>query len=133
VAAAFDPIGGGHFRASYRAVRRGGTMVGYGQSAAFRDGRARLRTGAWGMLGGILAPKLIPDGRSTVFYNAWALEKSQPQAYAEDLAAVLRLLAERRIEPVIAQTLPLTNAAQAHDLLERSAVRGKLVLTCAGE
>jgi NADPH:quinone reductase-like Zn-dependent oxidoreductase len=92
-----------------------------------------MRTGAWGMLGGILAPKLMPDGRSTVFYNAWALEKSQPQAYAEDLAAVLRLLAERRIEPVIAQTLPLANAAQAHDLLERSAVRGKLVLTCAGQ
>jgi NADPH:quinone reductase-like Zn-dependent oxidoreductase len=131
-AAAFDPIGGGHFRASYRALRRGGHLVGYGQSAAYREGRPRLRTGAWGMLGGIVAPKLIPDGRTTVFYNAWSLEKPQPEAYAEDLAAVLRLLADKQIQPVIAEALPLAKAAKAHELLERSAIRGKLVLTCAG-
>jgi NADPH:quinone reductase len=131
-AAAFDPIGGGHFRDSYRALRHGGHMVGYGQSAAFRDGRPRMRTGAWGMLGGIVLPKLVPDGKSTVFYNAWSLEKRQPEAYAEDLATVMRLLANKDIQPVIAETMPLTKAAQAHDLLERSAVRGKLVLTCAG-
>ncbi|HEY7432644.1 MAG TPA: medium chain dehydrogenase/reductase family protein [Streptosporangiaceae bacterium] len=132
VSAVFDPIGGGHFRASYRALRRGGHMIGYGQSAAFRDGQARLRTGAWGMLGGIVAPKLIPDRRSTTFYNAWALEKSSPHAYAEDLGTVMRLLADHRIQPVIAETIPLAKAARAHELLERAAVRGKLVLTCAG-
>ncbi len=130
VAAVFDPIGGNHFRRSYRALRPGGKMIGYGQSDALRDGKARMPVGAWGMLGGIVAPKLIPDGRTTTFYNAWSLEKSQPEAYRKDLGTVLGLLAARQIQPVIGETLPLAEAAKAHELLERSAVRGKIVLTC---
>lgn len=130
VAAAFDPIGGNHFRRSYRTLARGGMMIGYGQSDALRDGKKRPQVGAWGMLGGIVLPKLIPDGRSTTFYNAWRLEKSQPQVYREDLGAVLGLLASRRIEPVIADTVPLAEAAKAQELLEAGAVRGKIVLIC---
>jgi NADPH:quinone reductase-like Zn-dependent oxidoreductase len=129
VAAAFDPIGGSHFLRSYRAVRRGGKMIAYGQSSAMRDGKARMRAGAWGMLSGIVAPKLIPDQRSAVFYNAWSLEKRQPDAYRDDLSHVIRLLASGQIRPVVAETLPLAQAAKAHELLESSAVRGKIVLT----
>lgn len=129
VAAAFDPIGGGHFRASYRALRRGGTLVGFGQSAAFANGKARMRTGAWGMIGGITIPKLIPDGKKTVFYNAWSLEKTVPAAYREDLAAIMGLLASGQVAPVIARVMSLDDAARAHELLEAGAVAGKIVLT----
>jgi NADPH:quinone reductase-like Zn-dependent oxidoreductase len=130
VSAVFDPIGGNHFRRSYRALRRGGKMIAYGQSDAMRDGKARRRVGAWGMLGGIVAPMLRPDGKSAVFYNAWSLEKSQPEAYRADCEAILRLLAEKQVRPVIAETLPLEDAAKAHEMLERGHVTGKIVLTC---
>jgi len=123
-----DAIGATHFWRSYRVLRRGGRLIGYGQSRAFRDGRADRLAGAVGFLGGIMLPKLWPDGRSTVFYNAWSLEKSQPHAYAEDLAEVVRLLDAGEIAPVVARTMPLREAAQAHRLLERSAVVGKIVL-----
>jgi NADPH:quinone reductase-like Zn-dependent oxidoreductase len=133
VAAAFDPVGGGHFRASYRTLGDGGTLVAFGQSAAFADGKARMRTGAWGMLGGIVAPKLIPDGKTAVFYNAWSLEKKEPLAYREDLGTIMSLLEGGQIEPVMAETLPLDDAAKAHELLESGVIRGKIVLTCAPE
>ncbi|MGW0736588.1 medium chain dehydrogenase/reductase family protein [Streptomyces sp. NPDC002851] len=128
VDAALDPIGGAHFNRSYATLRRGGILIGYGQSAALVDGKAKLSIGARGMLGGIFGPKLLPDGRRTLFYNAWSLEKKQPHAYREDLLEVVRLLDEGTIAPVIADVLPLSQAGQAHKLLEESAVRGKIVL-----
>ena len=128
--AVLDPIGGyEHWRRSYIALRKGGILIAYGQNAALRDGKARSLEGAIGFLGGLVVPKLIPDGKSTIFYNAWSLEKSHPEAYREDLSEVLWLLANGEVKPVIDQTLPLPEAARAHELLEERKVVGKIVLT----
>jgi NADPH:quinone reductase-like Zn-dependent oxidoreductase len=131
VDAVFDPIGGTHFRRSYRLLRPGGRLVAYGQNDALRNGRNNLRVGAIGFLGGVVAPKLVPDGRQTGFYNAWSLEKSQPQAYREDLTEVLAQLAAGRITPRSTSVLPLREAAKAFQALE-DGVAGKIVLDCAG-
>jgi NADPH:quinone reductase len=128
VDAAFDAVGGSNFFRSYRAVRRGGILVGYGQSKALRAGKAHRPTAIGGFVGGLILPKLIPDGRTTTFYNAWSLERKFPGAYREDLAAVFRLLADGNIRPVVARILPLGQAAQAQGLLERAEVSGKVVL-----
>jgi NADPH:quinone reductase len=129
VDAAFDPIGGGHFWRSYAVLRRGGRLVAYGQNDALRNGKRNLLVGMQGFLGGIILPKLRPDGKLTGFYNAWSLEKSQPAAYREDLAEVLNLLSADKIAPREVTTLPLRDAEEAFRRLEQG-VTGKLVLTC---
>jgi NADPH:quinone reductase-like Zn-dependent oxidoreductase len=129
VDAAFDPMGGGHFWRSYAVLGRGGRLVAYGQNNALRDGKRNLLVGMQGFLGGIILPKLRPDGKATGFYNAWSLEKSQPAAYREDLAEVLTLLSADKIAPREVSTLPLRDAAEAFRRLE-AGVTGKLVLTC---
>jgi NADPH:quinone reductase-like Zn-dependent oxidoreductase len=133
VYAAFDAIGGAHFNKSSSVVSRGGIMVAYGQSAALVDGRGRKAIGARGFLGGIVLPKLVPNGKRTLFYNAWSLEKSHPDAYREDMATVLDLLAQGKIAPIIAKTVPLEQAPDAQRLLERGSVGGKIVLTTGSE
>jgi NADPH:quinone reductase-like Zn-dependent oxidoreductase len=125
----FDPVGGSHFRRSYRALRRGGSLIAYGQSEAYRGGQARKLVGAWGFLGGIVLPKLIPDGKTTLFYNAWSLEKKDPQAYREDIGVILELLAKGKIGPSAIERLPLESAVTAHEVLERGTPTGKIVLT----
>jgi len=100
-------------------------MVGYGQSAALVDGKPNMLIGARGFLGGIVLPKLVPNGKRTVFYNAWSLEET----YREDLATVLALLADGKIEPVVASTMPLADAVEAQRALEQGTVQGKIVLT----
>jgi NADPH:quinone reductase-like Zn-dependent oxidoreductase len=40
----------------------------------------------------------------------------------------VKLLREHRIHPVVAERLPLSEARRAHEMLERSAAKGKLVL-----
>jgi NADPH:quinone reductase-like Zn-dependent oxidoreductase len=128
--AAFDHIGGTHFWRSYRLLGSGGQLVGYGQNAALRsDGKPNMRVGAIGFIGGIAGPKLIPDGRRTVFYNAWSLEKKQPTAYREDLSTVLDLASAGSIAPRSITVLPLEEAAEAFRLLEKGA-QGKIVLDC---
>jgi len=130
--AAFDHIGGTHFWRSYGLLRRGGHLVAYGQNAVLRNGRPNMLVGAVGFLGGIAAPKLVPDGRRTVFYNAWLLEKEQPSAYREDLTRVLALLAAGKISARSVTVLPLRQAPEAFRSLEAGAT-GKLVLSCTGE
>jgi len=51
-----------------------------------------------------------------------------PEWYREDFGALLELLREGRIHPVVAERLPLSDARRAHELLESSADKGKLVL-----
>ena len=41
---------------------------------------------------------------------------------------LLELLRAGKIHPVVAERLPLTDARRAHELLERTAATGKLVL-----
>ncbi|HEX3784196.1 MAG TPA: medium chain dehydrogenase/reductase family protein [Pseudonocardiaceae bacterium] len=129
VHAVFDAIGGSHFNRSSSVLAKGGILVGYGQSAVLVNGKPNMLIGARGFLGGIMLPKLVPNGKRSVFYNAWSLEKTQPQAYREDLTAVLQLLADGKIVPPVAKTLPLEGAADAQRMLEQGSVTGKIVLT----
>jgi NADPH:quinone reductase-like Zn-dependent oxidoreductase len=59
-----------------------------------------------------------------------AEKKKQPEQFHEDLSRLLAMLEEKLIQPVIAQRLPLREAARAHELLERASVSGKIVLMC---
>jgi NADPH:quinone reductase-like Zn-dependent oxidoreductase len=51
-----------------------------------------------------------------------------PEQFREDFRALLELLRRGKIHPVVAQRMPLQEARHAHELLERSAGVGKLVL-----
>jgi NADPH:quinone reductase-like Zn-dependent oxidoreductase len=125
--AVFDHIGGTQFWRSYSLLRRGGRLVAYGQNDALRGGKPNPVIGAIGFLGGIAAPKLLPDRRSTTFYNAWALEKSHPHAYREDLSTLLELIAAGKIAPRSVTVLPLREAREAFRTLEEGA-QSKIVL-----
>jgi NADPH:quinone reductase-like Zn-dependent oxidoreductase len=69
--------------------------------------------------------KLIPDGKQVQTTpdlskdNAW---------YRATLAKLLDLLAAGKIDPLVAERIPLAEAARAHELLERGGYAGKVVL-----
>ncbi len=130
VDAVFDPIGGLNFLRSYRSLRAGGHLIAYGVSQACKNGR-RNRLTAIGSFLSVKLLGLVPTRKAATFYTASSLEKSQPAAYRKDLTAVLELLARKEIQPLIAERLPLADAALAHNLLSRSSVSGKIALTCA--
>jgi NADPH:quinone reductase-like Zn-dependent oxidoreductase len=128
VDAVFDPIGGRNWMRSYRALGRGGRFVGYGMSAAIEGGRRNTLLAAtsfvWLGVVGVL------PGKSARWYSITTEKKKNPQFFREDLTQLLGMLREKLIRPVIAERLPLREAARAHELLEHASVSGKIVLMC---
>jgi NADPH:quinone reductase-like Zn-dependent oxidoreductase len=73
--------------------------------------------------------KLIPGGKQTSMSSEIAsFNESHPGWYLETLAELLDLLAEGKIKPVVAERIPLVEAARAHERLERGGYAGKVVL-----
>jgi NADPH:quinone reductase-like Zn-dependent oxidoreductase len=147
---ALDGLGGAVSLRSFRALRPGGRLVLYGHYATLARGRKSRRawidwyaTTAAVALCGLLAPR-----RRVLAYRIQRLRDSRqwlpvagrrparlvgggprnPQWFREDFSALLDLLRGDKIHPGVAARLPLIEARRAHEMLERSAATGKLVL-----
>jgi NADPH2:quinone reductase len=120
---AFDAIGGANIRKCVRAVRRGGTVVGYGFMAV--DGRLPQAR----MFFDVFAGSRL-RGRRGTFYGISLLYRKDKKPFLEDLPKILALVARRNIAPVISAVFPLRDASKALELLATGTVEGKIVLTC---
>jgi len=132
VDAVFDAVGGMNWWRSYKTLRSagkgsGGKLIGYGMSSVIERGKAsKLRGAASFALLGLLGA--LPDGKVARWYSITSEKKKHPEWFPEDLAHLLRLLAEKKIHPHVAERLPLREAQRANDLIEHAKVSGKIVL-----
>jgi NADPH:quinone reductase len=140
---AFDGIGSTtrHLWRSFKTLRSGGKVVAYGMPSTLRGGRlggvrgqrlrglVRLRGLATiGIF--VAATYLIPGKRRTTPYSIQWLKRLRPAWYREDLIALFELLRQGKIEPIVAERIPLEEVAHAHELLGSGSVIGKIVLLC---
>ncbi len=136
----FDPIGGAHLWRSRKALRPGGRVVAYGLTGSLRGGRL-----ASGPSGGrhrfreiaifgvyIVGGWLFPGRRRVVPYSIQWLKRLRPALFRQDLLALLDLLKQQKIKPLIAQRFPLAEARHAQELLGKGGMTGKIVLVCNG-
>jgi len=136
VDAVFDPIGGLHLWHSRKALRPGGTVVGYGLRSSLRgEGLASGRPGRRQRFGGtalfglyIAGGWLLPGRKRLVPYSIQTLKRLQPEFFRQDLIALFDLLQQKQIKPLIAHRFPLVEARRAHELLGAGGVTGKIVL-----
>jgi NADPH2:quinone reductase len=128
----FDGIGTKSLRRSYKTLRTGGRLIGYGFGSTMKDGHRRTYQIASSILNWInlLALNLIPYKRKVIPYSIQTLKRRRPAWFREDLQILLNLLKQEKIKPIIAARMPLNEAAKAHELLETGAVTGKIVLVC---
>jgi NADPH2:quinone reductase len=130
VLAAFDPIGGAHWKRSYAALAPTGSLVCYGFYDALSGGRRDLVGAARAFLAmpRFTPLKLFTDNRSIVPYIVTAWRDRRRALFRQDLLTLFTLLAERRIAPVVAERVPLAEAGRAQDLLGNAKAAGKIVL-----
>lgn len=136
VDAVFDPIGGRHLWRSRKALRAGGSVVGYGLITSIRgegltSGRPGRRdrfrgTAAFGLY--IAGGWLLPGRKRVVPYSIQTLKRLKPEWFRQDLIALFDLLRQEKVKPLIARRIPLADAKQAHELLGQGGVIGKIVL-----
>ena len=138
-----DSLGGPISLRSFRALRPGGRLVVFGRYDTLKDGHkdwpAVIKwyaaiAAVW------LWDKLSPRRRVSAYHvqkyrdratrrdGAVGGEPMDPEQFREDFGVLVELLREGKIHPVVAERLPLTDARHAHELLESSAAKGKLVL-----
>ena len=140
VDAVFDPIGGAHLWESRRALRPGGRVVGYGLMTSLRgEGLASSRPGRRRRFRGtavfalyIAGGWILPGRKRVIPYSIQTLKRLKPAFFRQDLIALLDLLRQKKLKPVIARRLPLVEARQAHELLGKGGVAGKIVLVTGG-
>jgi NADPH:quinone reductase-like Zn-dependent oxidoreductase len=136
----FDGIGGTHIWRSREALRPGGRVVAYGLTSSLRGGRlASGRPGRRHRFRGIAifglyitGSWLFPGRKRVVPYSIQWLKRLRPALFRQDLIALFDLLQQRKIKPLIAQRLPLSEARHAHELLGKGGVTGKIVLVPNG-
>ena len=136
----FDGIGGTHIWRSRKALRPGGRVVAYGLTSSLRGGRlASGRSGRRRRFHGIrifglyiAGGWLLPGRKRVVPYSIQWLKRLRPARFRQDLIALFDLLQQQQIKPLIAQRFPLAEVRQAHELLEKGGVTGKIVLVRNG-
>jgi NADPH:quinone reductase and related Zn-dependent oxidoreductases len=111
----YDPVGGAVFDASLRAVAP--------------DGRILLIGFASGEVPQIPANILLVKNVTAIGYWWGAYRRLAPQRVRDSLAECVDWWAEGKLKPHVSRTLPLSEAAQALDLLKSRAATGKVVLT----
>jgi len=133
----FDGIGGTHMWRSRKALRPGGRVVAYGLTSSLRGGRLasgrRHRYHGIAIFGLYIAGGwLLPGRKRVVPYSIQWLKRLRPALFRQDLIALLDLLKQQKIKPLIAQRFPLVEARHAHELLGKGGMTGKIVLVRNG-
>ncbi len=144
-----DGLGGGLSLRSFRALRPGGRLIVFGAYSTLVDGRRswpqwiKWYAATVGVaLRGVLSPrrKVLPyriqklhEGHQVIPMGSRRPPlvgggPRHPDRYREDFAALLELLREGKIHPVVAERLPLAEASRAHEMLGATASKGKIVL-----
>jgi NADPH:quinone reductase-like Zn-dependent oxidoreductase len=128
VDAVFDHIGGPSIARSFSLLGRGGTLVSY---AMLKDSGPMVPA-FLALLGQLAWLHLAPNGRRAGFFDVWGGHLVRPRRFrarlAQDLTAVLALLADGTLRPQVAARMPLTEIHAAVRLAESRTIVGKVVL-----
>jgi NADPH:quinone reductase-like Zn-dependent oxidoreductase len=101
-------------------LRRGGTVVSYGEPAGFST--------LFRILARLIRVNLWPNGKSFKLYGTSSYFLFNRGPFLQDWAVLFNLLEEGKIRPVIAAKFPILEAAEANTLLESGRVTGNVVL-----
>lgn len=144
-----DGLGGRLSIRSFRALKPRGRLVVFGHYSTLSNGHKSWRGwGEWYAATATVAAWALVTRRRVMAYRIQRLHEGRQllpvsrrsaaplvgggprnnEWYREDFQALLSLLREHRIHPVVAERLPLSEARHAHELLLSAAETGKLVL-----
>ncbi|QUQ68680.1 medium chain dehydrogenase/reductase family protein [Kutzneria sp. CA-103260] len=131
VDAVFDHVGGSGIKTSWSMLGRGGSLVSYG-TAATRDQSGNAKLPVLALIGRLLLWNVLPNGRSTTFFNIWAGSKRNAVKHRAqlraDLEAVFAQLSAGVITARIARVFPLSDISDAVRYAESGTAAGKVVV-----
>ena len=113
----FNGMGEEYINQGMKLLRRGGVFVHYGGPQSF--------SGFLLLLVKLGLYTLLPNGKAIKGYGTHRVNFG---LLKQDWQALFKLLEEGKIKPIIAERLPILQAARANELLESGKVTGNIVL-----
>lgn len=120
-----DPIGGRHLDRSWGLVGPGGALVATAAMSALQGGSALATVTGFAKL---WLRDRLPNGRRATLFDIAAFNRSHPDAFGNDLAALVALYQSGQVDPLVGASFLLNDAADAQTELLRSRARGRVVL-----
>jgi len=120
--AVFDPFGGDHFKRSIKTLNKKGKLVAFGAYNANTQMdliKSFLRVQIW---------NFTPWIPSTNFYSIGSWHKKHHDWFESDLNKLFALLSENKLKPQISRTIKIEQAQEAHELIEKGGLKGKLII-----
>jgi NADPH:quinone reductase-like Zn-dependent oxidoreductase len=132
VDAVFDTISFSNFQRSFACLNATGYLVAYGVYQA-TIGTQQKQVGkvlreVLPFFAAKLWWRLTQPKKRSAFYIITAERKKHPEQFKQDLGTLLAWAAAGKLQPIVAARLPLAQAAQAHEMVEKAQTRGKIVL-----
>ncbi|MFH8291267.1 zinc-binding alcohol dehydrogenase family protein [Streptomyces sp. NPDC018059] len=112
---ALDPVGGDTFRQSLAALAGFGRLVSFGNAS----GAEPWRVGQ---------PELFPGAHTVSAFSILTLAQSAPEALRALAGRAFRLVADGTVTLPVTAEFPLSEAAEAHRLMDGRTTTGKLLL-----
>ncbi len=125
----FDTIGGKNWSRSYRCVKKGGVLVAFG-ALQLTTGQEKVPSLLLGFFKLLVGWRLLPDGRSSLFYNIHTRRKKFPEEFRADVMALFELLQAGKLKPAIAEVVPLDDVVAVHRRIDNAEIAGKVVFDC---
>ena len=117
------------FRISSR-PNRSRNLVAFG-ALQLTTGQEKVPSLLFGFFKLLVGWRLLPDGRSSLFYNIHTRRKKLPQEFNADVVALFNLLKAGKLKPAIADVVPLDDVVAVHRRIDNAEIAGKVVLDCA--
>lgn len=125
----FDAVGGETMSRAYKLLGKKGRFISFGFLSVAGD------TGIISFLAALLRLgwlKILPDGKKISFNTGLPqMVEKENGWYRDTMTKLFQLLADGKIKPIVGKRMPISETAQAQQLLEDGAVQGKIVLLAA--
>ena len=125
----FDAIGARNWSRSFRCLKKGGLLVGYG-ALQMSTGEEKLPSLLWGFAKLAVFWNLLPNQKNSLFYNIQTRRDKKPVEFKNDIETLMQWLKDGRLKPAIAAKRPLNDAREVHREIEEARIAGKVVLMC---
>lgn len=125
----FDSLGGAAFSKGFKALGKGGRIVGYGAAEQVGGGLQVLNQLKLAKNFGIFSPiQLLMNSRAMIGVNMLHVADDRPEVLARSMKAVVDLWKTGEIKPVVGAEFTSDQLAQAHEYVEGRKSVGKVVV-----
>ena len=125
----FDSLGGKSYSDGFKALGKGGRIVGYGAAEQVSGGFAALNQLKLAANFGLFSPiQLLMNSRAMIGVNMLHIADDRPEVLTRTMKAVVDLWKAREIKPVVGGEFNASQLAEAHEFIESRQSTGKIAV-----